>query len=225
MSFIFLILSSVRADHFPIQVDDFEILEIQISGKVDWVSGQPAGSIDCSAALFSEIEVEQNGKKLTLNWKNNGKSGWQAGNEKIAIHLSSELLRRVEISGSSDLIIKGVNKTPEFNLGISGSGDFRGNLDCSGNAGFSVNGSGNISLTGNCIEMNLRISGSGDFKGPDFNSEKAKIRISGSGDAEVFAKNELDASISGSGNIRFGGNPEKVSKSISGSGTMQKKVN
>lgn len=210
------------ADHFPLQIEDFEILEIRVSGKIEWTSGQPDGSVICSSAQFKEMEIEQNGKKLTLDWKNNGKSSWQSGTEKIAFTLSSELLRRVEITGSADFYIKGSNKTPEFSLNISGSGDFQGKLDCIGNSNFSVSGSGDISAEGNCNEMSLRIAGSGDFRGKTFKAEIAKISIAGSGDAEVFASKELDVAISGSGDIRYWGNPEKVNKSVAGSGEVRK---
>jgi hypothetical protein len=210
------------ADHFPLQIDDFEILEIRISGNIEWTSSQPGGSVICSSAQFQEIEIEQNGKKLTLNWKNNGKSNWQSGTDKIAFQLSSELLRRVEITGSAGFNIKGINKTPEFSLAISGSGDFRGKLDCSGKSNFSLSGSGNISAEGSCREMNLRIAGSGDFRGKTFESMIAKVSISGSGDAEVFASKELDAAVSGSGDIRYWGNPEKATKAVAGSGEVQK---
>ena len=227
-SFFFLLyllalpITACYADRIPLQIEDFEILEIRISGKIEWTSGQPGGSVICSSAQFKEMEIEQNGKKLILDWKNNGKSSWQSGTEKISFTLSSELLRRVEITGSADFNIKGSNKTPEFSLAISGSGDFKGKLDCSGNSNFSVSGSGDITAEGNCREMSLRIAGSGNFRGKSFEALKAKVSIAGSGDAEVFASKEMDAAVSGSGDIRYWGNPEKVSKAVAGSGEVRK---
>ena len=161
-AFLLLLLNLVsekaKGDHFPVSIEDFETLEIRVHGSVDWTSSPATASVDCSSALFSELEFEQNGKILTINWKNSGRPDWKSGNNKLDIHLSSEMLRKVIISGSADFTIKSSNKTPEFTLNISGSGDFTGNLDCSGPAAFLISGSGDIRSSGTATDLNVKIS-------------------------------------------------------------------
>ena len=72
----------------------------------------------------------------------------------------------------------------------------------------SIEGSGDIELTGRADEHTLEIDGSGNFDGQDFETERARVSISGSGDVEVFVTGELDAEISGSGEIRYTGGAE-----------------
>jgi hypothetical protein len=44
--------------------------------------------------------------------------------------------------------------------------------------------------------------------------------VSGSGNAAVYVSNSLNAHVSGSGGVHYGGNPKNVSKSKSGSGSI-----
>ncbi len=218
----FFLTQSVNAEHYKLEIEDFETLEIRIPGSIEWSSGPASGTIDCSGAIMEIFEAEQNGKKLTLQWKNNGNPDWKFGNGKIKIRLNSEMLKKVTVSGSADLLFKSINKVPQFSLNISGSGDYSGNIECSENAVFNISGSGNIVAAGKCKSMQLSIAGSGDFQGADLKSDIAKISISGSGDAKIHAENELDVSISGSGKIIYSGNPAKVKQTISGSGEIKK---
>ena len=48
------------------------------------------------------------------------------------------------------------------------------------------------------------------------------VRVAGSGDADVNVTNKLDASVSGSGDVRYTGNPKSISSSKSGSGDIDR---
>jgi hypothetical protein len=217
-----LFLNSLQAENFKVNLEDFDVLEIRTSGTIDWKAGQAGCSVDCSAPLFEELDIEQNGRKLIIQWKRNGKPGWKSGTNKLLIHLQSDYLKKVDISGSADLRFLSADKVADFALSINGSGDFSGELDCTGAVSMNVSGSGDLSPSGKCKNLNLSISGSGDFRGMNLISEITSIKISGSGDASVYASEELDASVSGSGDIRYAGNPKKLNKKVSGSGEIQK---
>ena len=213
---------ALQAENFKVNLEDFDVLEIRVSGDVDWKAGQAGCSVDCSAPLFEELEIEQNGRKVIIQWKRSGKPGWKSGTNKLLIHLQSDYLKKVDISGSADLRFLSADKVADFALSIIGSGDFSGELDCTGAVSMNVSGSGDLSASGKCKNLNLSISGSGDFRGMNLISEITSIKISGSGDASVYASEELDATVSGSGDIRYAGNPKKLNKKVSGSGEIQK---
>lgn len=213
---------ALQAENFKVNLEDFDVLEIRVSGDVDWKAGPAGCNVDCSAPLFEELEIEQNGRKVIIQWKRSGKPGWKSGTNKLLIHLQSDYLKKVAISGSADLKFLSPDKVQDFSLSIAGSGDFSGELDCTGAVSMNVSGSGDLSPSGKCKNLNLSISGSGDFIGGRLQAESVKIAIAGSGDASVYASEELDASVSGSGDIRYAGNPKKVNKKVSGSGEIQK---
>ena len=103
---------------------------------------------------------------------------------------------------------------------LSGSG----NVTASGFSGdsLSVNlpGSGNITVTGTTNNLQIKLLGSGNIMCQGLQAKSATVSLSGSGDIQVYASQSLDASILGSGSIRYSGNPSQVKKSLSGSGSI-----
>ena len=103
---------------------------------------------------------------------------------------------------------------------LSGSG----NLSVSGVTGpvFAVDlaGSGEITVTGTADSVSINLPGSGNVHCDGLKARSAKVTLLGSGIVTVYASESLDASILGSGTIRYSGNPAQVTKNISGSGTI-----
>ncbi|MEM9932761.1 MAG: head GIN domain-containing protein [Bacteroidota bacterium] len=120
------------------------------------------------------------------------------------------------IAGSGEIDFATLSN--ETTISLSGSGDVR--LDVEGNKIDSdISGSGFISLQGDVNEQDVRISGSGDYRAFDLLSREAEVRIQGSGSSRVFVSEFLRATVSGSGDIRYRGNPS-VDISITGSGKV-----
>ncbi len=67
--------------------------------------------------------------------------------------------------------------------------------------------------------MEISISGSGDYDGIGLAVDEASIRISGSGGAKVWAESKLNASVSGSGDVYYKGNPT-IDQRIDGAGKI-----
>lgn len=105
----------------------------------------------------------------------------------------------------------------------SGSGD----SEVSGLKGesfvYEVSGSGHLTVDGEVDELRISVSGSGDVDARNLKARKARVRISGSGNVKLFASESVYGRISGSGDIVFYGNPEHVSRRVSGSGSIRRK--
>jgi hypothetical protein len=86
-----------------------------------------------------------------------------------------------------------------------------------------ISGSADFWADGRVGELEIEINGSGDVDTRDLQAKEVYIRISGSGDAEVMALESFHGSISGSGDISYYGNPENVSRRVSGSGRIRGK--
>jgi hypothetical protein len=63
------------------------------------------------------------------------------------------------------------------------------------------------------------VQGSGTINAPALSAGKATIIIQGSGDVTLTAIEQLNATVEGSGNVRYGGKPLVTSR-IQGSGTV-----
>jgi hypothetical protein len=141
-----------------------------------------------------------------------------SGDVKVTVQSSSEI--DVNISGSGELDMTG--KCRSFSSRVSGSGDMDLDMAVGDLAEFQISGSGDVKAVGSANEFKTSISGSSRISAEDFQTNRADIRISGSGDISIAVKDELDAHVSGSGNIRYKGNPSKVNSHASGSGKVSK---
>lgn len=124
------------------------------------------------------------------------------------------------VSGSGNMNVKG--KSKGLKSDVSGSGKIRLDVVANGDAAFAISGSGKIEARGSAENVKTSISGSGKLSGSEFNAKTCNVRISGSGDVEIGVKEELDATISGSGSVAYRGNPNKVNSHSSGSGKVRK---
>lgn len=86
-----------------------------------------------------------------------------------------------------------------------------------------INGAGDIDLWGNGNTLSCRINGAGNISAFDFPAKYCTAKISGTGNCTVNVSENLDASISGVGNITYDGNPKSVKSSISGIGKINKR--
>ena len=58
------------------------------------------------------------------------------------------------------------------------------------------------------------------FDAARLNARTARIEISGSGSATVNASDRVDVHVSGSGSVRYLGNPSSVNQHVRGSGSI-----
>lgn len=84
-----------------------------------------------------------------------------------------------------------------------------------------ASGSASATLSGTVAAFEAVLSGSTDLNASDLITKKAEVTVSGSGSADLHATEELDARVSGSGDITYAGNPPKVETNLSGSGSVE----
>jgi hypothetical protein len=127
-------------------------------------------------------------------------------------------------SKQSYISLHGVNlkiTVPEFTgLSVSGSGDIRVQGLTGGDLDASITGSGDVTLKGTTDRLRAKIVGSGDLRAGDLAAKDVRVTITGSGNATVRAAEQLDASVTGSGDVHYYGNPPQVRKNITGSGDI-----
>jgi len=140
------------------------------------------------------------------------------GNHEIRAFVRAPNLDEINLNGAGDIDASGLD-AEVIDLRIAGSGDM--NIDSiSDYMVASISGSGDFTLVGATGDLDLSIKGSGDINARNFDSEYAEVHVNGSGDIKVQVFQELFASIDGSGDIHYWGNPEIVNTNISGSGDI-----
>lgn len=83
-----------------------------------------------------------------------------------------------------------------------------------------LSGGGNVTASGSARSLDATLSGSGTAGFARLPANDVQAVLSGSGTIHVTATKSLDASVPGSGTIIYAGNPQDVTKSITGSGAI-----
>ncbi|MGA2174812.1 MAG: head GIN domain-containing protein [Verrucomicrobiota bacterium] len=110
---------------------------------------------------------------------------------------------------------------PELNgVSVSGSGDIHVTGLKAGDMEATVTGSGDVTLKGAADHLRAQITGSGDLQAGDLAAKDVRVNVTGSGDATVRATEQLEATVTGSGDVHYYGNPPQVRKNVTGSGDI-----
>ena len=80
---------------------------------------------------------------------------------------------------------------------------------------------GNVQLQGKTEVLKVSVLGSGNFQGKELHTHKGTLSISVTGNIEATVSEEVQAKITGYGNISIFGNPSKKDTDIKGSGKIQ----
>jgi len=186
-------------------VGDYEVVLIQ--------SDQERLEIEADDNLMDDIEVDVFGKTLRVE------SRRIRSRKGIRLEIYYKEIEGLHAGGAMDLTSRNPIRAKFFDLGLSGAGAVR--LEFEGEKlELQVSGAGDVELSGNTRDLEVRMSGAGGLDAFDLRAEYARVRISGVGGAEVYVTKELDANISGMGDITYRGNPTVVDKDVSGLGTI-----
>ncbi|MBI3133461.1 MAG: DUF2807 domain-containing protein [Bacteroidetes bacterium] len=200
--------------------DHFDGIDLRIGADV-YVEQSATYSVSITASenLMAIIKTEVHGTTLCIDTKKNKCIN---GDDDIAVYITAPELRKLEISGSGDIISKTNFIASDLEMNISGSGNITLDSLQTTNYAINISGSGNVKLAGaqTATSQITHISGSGDINTLNLPTSNCDIHISGSGKAQVWAISTLKADISGSGDVIYKGNPV-ITASASGSGEVR----
>lgn len=201
---------------------DYEAIAVSGWFDVDLVEGEEGKlTIEGESNLLEYIVTEVKNGKLVLKTEkgvNLKPSNWNSG---IRITVPVEQVSSIALSGSGDIVGKKTIKTDRLSTAMSGSGDITIDVEAS-SVDASMSGSGDITFSGRTSDFDATISGSGDIKAFELEADNVNATVSGSADIKVTANKMLKARVSGSGDITYKGNPEKLDTKTSGSGDISK---
>jgi hypothetical protein len=181
-------------------------------------------SIYGSDNLVDLLEVSTVNGVLQVNIKKGVKI--LSGERRLKVIASSPSLNQVNIKGSADVYLKGAIKGNDLNLNIAGSGDIeaenlqytnifalvKGSGDIDLKNVKATTGSGDINIKGSAQKATLTVNGSGDISAEKLAATNVVATVAGSGDIVCYASRQLDARVSGSGDIKYKGSPSVVNK-------------
>lgn len=189
---------------------------IRVLGSPDVEYRQSNGSkttvsIYGSDNLVDLLEVSTVNGVLQVNIKKGVKI--LSGERRLKVIASSPSLNQVDIKGSADVYLKGTIKGNDLNLNIAGSGDIEAENLQYANIFALVKGSGDIDLKNvKATTVMSEVNGFGDISAEKLAATNVVATVAGSGDIVCYASRQLDARVSGSGDIEYKGSPSVVNK-------------
>jgi Putative auto-transporter adhesin, head GIN domain len=179
-------------------ISDFETLEAggAFTIKVK-VGPSPSLRISAEENLLSFIRTRVEGDKLVIDTKKS-----ISPRKEILIEITTSKLTSVDASGANNISVTGISGE-EFNADLSGAG--------------------HVNLDGEVNSFRAELSGAGSIEARYLKAKDVHVSVSGAANANVFAKDYLDASVSGVGSIDYYGDPLKTKTDVSGVGSITRK--
>lgn len=198
------------------ELPSFEGIDFRLPGNVRVIKGvQPSIVIKASDNHIDLIRAEVRSGDLVIDTDNRC-----LRNTKIDITVTTPSFNYLRVAGSGDMVTDAFTVS-NAKLKVDGSGSI--NADVTGEEiEATISGSGDIQLAGSAENFKPIISGSGDIKAYNLTSKDVQARISGSGKIQTRVSGKLNATIAGSGDVYYKGNPTSINTSISGSGRVAK---
>lgn len=216
--------------------DEFHAVHVGGSCGLRLSEGDFKVEVACDENLLPFVEARVVGGELRLGLKPNA---IVLKRTELEFDVSLPRLSALRVSGSAQVEV-GSFSGEDFRLELSGSGELRSDelafrdfsINSSGSCRIELSlrarqlelkssGSGDLSLGGSAQDARLSVSGSASIKGRDLYLEAASVESSGSSGIELSVSESLEARISGSGRVRYWGEPQ-VERRISGSGRVEK---
>lgn len=203
------------------ETSDYDGIKVAGSFDVDLVSGKEGKIIikgEENLLAVIKVEVVENILKVYVEKNTNIRSSM---GKKIQITIPFEKITELSLAGSGDIKSKDPIKNNKFSARLAGSGNFDLNVDAD-TLELDLSGSGNAHLKGNSNNFTAKLAGSGNIDAVNLKSKNADVKVSGSGNSKINCNESLTARVSGSGDIKYTGNPEKRDVKVSGSGNISK---
>ncbi|MEP1488529.1 MAG: head GIN domain-containing protein [Algibacter sp.] len=140
-------------------------------------------------------------KKVIVSFKDVSKIISSSGSDVYSTHAINADHLELSTSSGSDMKL-------EVNTSV---------LDCKSSSG------SDLRLSGQTGKLIAEASSGSDIKAGDLKAESSQVKASSGADITVNTSKELVAKASSGGDIKYYGNPEKVNKSNSSSGSVRKK--
>ena len=177
------------------EVPAFKAIETGGAFDVEITCQKPQSvEIEADDNLLPLLETDVSDGVLHVGMKQNYHS-----QKLISVRIAVPDLNRITISGAGTARVTGVK-----------------------NENFVINSTGaaKIEAKGETKAVEIRNSGAGLIDAHELRSSKAEVNLSGAGQAEVYASEQLDVTISGVGRVTYAGQPKVINKNISGIGTV-----
>ena len=200
-------------------VSGFDGLGVSAPIRVELKQGDADSLVvEGEESALAQLETYVERGSLMLRQRSRGHVRYM---DKVKAYVTMKDIRAISSSGAGD-IRAGALRTGDVKLAVAGSGDLHIAELTAKMVHAAVAGSGDLTVAGRADSLEAGVAGSGDLKAGRLEVADAKVGVAGSGSASVWARASLHASVAGSGDLRYFGDPALRKTSVTGSGSLRR---
>lgn len=198
-------------------VESFESVEVSGFYEVMLIQGdEESVEVETDQNLLDYIRIFNDGKRLIIESEESLSS-----DHGVQVTVFYKNLHNIYSSGASEVKSRGTMEGEQLKVNMAGAGAIEVDVDAE-SLDVNISGAGLIKLSGTTHTQYLDLSGAGKLDAFELVSEECYVNLSGVGEAEVYVTERLNATVSGIGNVKYRGNPQKISQDVSGMGKVKK---
>lgn len=197
--------------------DDFKSIKVSQGLDLYITQGNSVGlTVEADENLHELIMTEVENNVLKIYTTENIR---HASSRKILLGITD--LEAIKATSGSDVRSTNVIKVDELELNSTSGSDIRIDVKTESLNCHSTSGS-DIILSGTTKVLIAEATSGSDIRASNLIAVKTRVKATSGADISVNTSKELTARATSSGDIRYSGNPEKVEKSDSSSGSVIK---
>lgn len=195
--------------------------ELSAKGSFDYVlikGAKPSVTLYGPADVLPLINTEVSGNKLDIGTKSGSRIKLSRG-QRLVVTVYYTNINEISFQGSGNLKGENTIESDKLSIAMQGSGSISLDINAK-QSNIETSGSGSATVSGKADTVNYELTGSGSISAGRLQGNTVNASLSGSGNMKIVANKALQAKLTGSGSIAYGGNPEKKNVSKTGSGSV-----
>jgi hypothetical protein len=176
--------------------------------------------IEADDNLLPQLSTEVLAGRLTIK---NIETDWKSSvnpSQPVKITITASDINEIALPAPVGNLAVNDLQTDTLKLVLSGGAQVRLNQIQVDLLDSDLSGAGDIQASGTAEEVRLILSGLGNFNAAELKSNQATVELSGMGDATVQVQEELTATLTGAGSIKYFGHPH-VERNVTGAGSVK----
>ena len=203
-------------ENFTLSLPTIEVINLDFPATVLIKKGvQQSVKINAQPEIFEAVTKTVENGEWSIDLGN-----FSGSYESVTIELTLPTFSGLLTSSTGDIIVEDYFQDIEaLNLEIQSTGNivFRG---AATQIDLLIDGTGDISLEGLSSQLNAQLDGTGNLSAFDLITKVVDLASTSTGDAEIFVEEELIVTMTGTGDVKYKGNPV-ITSMISGTGELR----
>jgi hypothetical protein len=202
-----------------LQVNDYDAVSISGGFVVVYQqSGTCSLEVSMQANLFEFIKADVQNRTLNIEFTQDVST---TGGNTPRLYISAPYITAFTAGGALTAENWNTLVTPRLTFTVNGSANGAINVGTE-DLTMNISGGGNIELSGSADNARITSNGAVNVSAFGLSVQTAEISIMGAGNVDISVVGTLDAVISGTGRIRYDGEPN-VTQTVTGAGTVIKR--